>query len=220
MVSVLIADDQALVRGGFRAILAAQADIEVVGEAGSGAEAVDAVRASPDVAVIDVRMPGTDGIEATRRIVASASTCRCLMVTTFDLDEHVYDAFRAGASGFLLKNVSPEDLVTAVWAVHAGDALLAPAITRRLIERFVTAPAPGADPRLSSLTERERDVLHHVAQGCSNSEIASTLYLSPGTVKTHVSGILTKLDLRDRVHAVVFAYESGLIRPGSEPTGC
>lgn len=218
MVSVLIADDQALVRGGFRAILAAQADIEVVGEAGSGAEAVDAVRAlRPDVAVIDVRMPGTDGIEATRRIVSSGSTCRVLMVTTFDLDEHVYDAFRAGASGFLLKNVSPEDLVTAVRAVHAGDALLAPAITRRLIERFVTAPAPGADPRLSSLTERERDVLRHVAQGCSNSEIATALYLSPGTVKTHVSRILTKLDLRDRVHAVVFAYESGLIRPGSEP---
>lgn len=218
MVSVLIADDQALVRGGFRAILAAQADIEVVGEAGSGAEAVDAVRAlRPDVAVIDVRMPGTDGIEATRWIVSSGSTCRVLMVTTFDLDEHVYDAFRAGASGFLLKNVSPEDLVTAVRAVHAGDALLAPAITRRLIERFVTAPAPGADPRLSSLTERERDVLRHVAQGCSNSEIATALYLSPGTVKTHVSRILTKLDLRDRVHAVVFAYESGLIRPGSEP---
>ena len=215
MIRVVIADDQALVRGGFRAILAAHPDVDVVGEAGTGGEAVDTVTATqPDVALIDVRMPEMDGIEATRRITASGP-CRVLMLTTFDLDEHVYDAFRAGATGFLLKTVSPEDLVAAVRAVAEGDALLAPTITRRLIERFVTAPAPAEDRRLDALTDRERDVLRLVAQGLSNAEIAAALFVSHGTVKTHVGRILTKLGLRDRVQAVVVAYETGLAQPGA-----
>lgn len=218
MVRVLIVDDQALVRGGFRAILAAEPDIDVVGEAGSGAEAVERERQlRPDVALVDVRMPGTDGIEATRQITASGSDCRVLMVTTFDLDEYVYAALRAGACGFLLKNVAPEELVAAVRAVHSGDALLSPQITRRLIERFVTAPTPVADARLASLTERERQVLQFVAQGMSNAEIAAALFVSHGTVKTHVGRVLAKLGLRDRVQAVVLAYESGLIRAGTAP---
>jgi DNA-binding NarL/FixJ family response regulator len=214
MIRVVVADDQALVRGGFRAILTAQGDIQVIGEAGNGREAVDLVtRESPDVALVDVRMPEMDGIEAAQRIT-SASDCRVLMLTTFDVDEHVYDAFRAGATGFLLKTVSPEELVAAVRSAHAGDALLAPAITRRLIERFVKEPRPAADQRLDSLTARERDVLKLVAQGLSNAEIADTLFVSQGTVKTHVGRILTKFGLRDRVQAVVLAYETGLIRPG------
>ena len=217
MIRVVVVDDQALVRGGFRAILAAQPDIEVVGEAGTGAEALDVIAVNnPDVALVDVRMPEMDGIKATRRIVA-ASACRVLMLTTFDLDEHVYDAFRAGATGFLLKTVSPEDLVAAVRAAHAGDALLAPAITRRLVERFVAAPNPANDDRLHTLTERERDVLRLIAQGKSNNEIAGELFVSHGTVKTHVGRILTKLGLRDRVQAVVLAYETGLVRPGAAP---
>ncbi len=216
VIRVVIADDQALVRGGFRAILAAHPDIEVVGEAGNGSEAVAAVATTrPDVALVDVRMPMTDGIEACRRIVAMDSTCRVLMLTTFDVDEHVYDAFRAGATGFLLKTVSPEDLAAAVRAVHSGDSLLAPAITRRLIERFTSAPAPTADHRLDSLTDREREVLHLVARGLSNTEIARDLFVSEGTVKTHVSRVLTKLELRDRVQAVVLAYETGLVQPGA-----
>jgi DNA-binding NarL/FixJ family response regulator len=214
MIRVVVADDQALVRGGFRAILTAQGDIQVIGEAGNGREAVNLVSsASPDVALVDVRMPEMDGIEATRRITG-VSACRVLMLTTFDVDEHVYDAFRAGATGFLLKTVSPEDLVTAVRSAHAGDALLAPAITRRLIERFVKEPKPAGDQRLDSLTGRELDVLKLVAQGLSNAEIADALFVSQGTVKTHVGRILTKLGLRDRVQAVVLAYETGLIRPG------
>jgi DNA-binding NarL/FixJ family response regulator len=218
VVRVLIVDDQALVRGGFRAILAAQPDLDVVGEAGSGAQAVDCVRAlQPDVALVDVRMPGVDGIEATRRITASGASCRVLMLTTFDLDEYVYDAFRAGASGFLLKNVAPEDLVAAVRAVHSGDALLAPDITRRLIERFVTGPKPAEDPRLATLSDREREVFRLVAHGLSNSEIAAALLVSHGTVKTHIGRMLAKLGLRDRVQAVVLAYESGLVRPGAVP---
>jgi DNA-binding NarL/FixJ family response regulator len=218
VIRVVVADDQALVRGGFRAILAAHPDIEVVGEAGTGTEAVAAVAAhSPDVALVDIRMPEMDGIEATRRITASGSACRVLMLTTFDLDEHVYDAFRAGATGFLLKTVSPEDLVAAVRAGAEGDALLAPAITRRLIERFVTSPAPTEDRRLDALTDRERDVLALIAQGLSNSEIGGRLFVSHGTVKTHVGRILTKLGLRDRVQAVVVAYETGLVRAGQSP---
>lgn len=215
MVRVLIVDDQALVRGGFHAILAAHPDLSVVGEAGSGAEAVECVRTlQPDVALVDVRMPGVDGIEATRRITTSGSACRVLMLTTFDLDEYVYDAFRAGASGFLLKNVAPEDLVAAVRTVHSGDALLAPELTRRLIERFVTAPSPTQDVRLATLSHREREVLRLVARGLSNTEIAGALFISHGTVKTHVGRVLAKLDLRDRVQAVVLAYESGLTRAG------
>jgi len=216
VIRVVIADDQALVRGGFRAILAAHPDIEVVGEAGSGAEAVDLVAvASPDVALVDVRMPGMDGIEATRRITASGSACRVLMLTTFDVDEHVYDAFRAGATGFLLKTVSPEDLVAAVRAVAGGDALLAPSITRRLIERFVSTPGPTDDHRLDQLTDRELDVLRLVAQGLSNAEIAAELFVSHGTVKTHVARVLMKLGLRDRVQAVIFAYETGVVALGA-----
>jgi DNA-binding NarL/FixJ family response regulator len=219
VIRVLIADDQALVRGGFRAILAGHPDIDVVAEAGTGVEAVAQVAATvPDVALVDVRMPEMDGIEATRRITAAGSGCHVLMLTTFDVDEHVYDAFRAGAAGFLLKTVSPEDLVTAVRAVHDGDALLAPTITRRLIERFVTAPKPTDDDRLDTLTDREREVLRLVAQGLSNTEIAAELFVSHGTVKTHVGRILTKLGLRDRVQAVVLAYETGLIRAGQTPS--
>jgi DNA-binding NarL/FixJ family response regulator len=220
VIRVIVVDDQALVRGGFRAILSATPDLEVVGEGGTGADAVQLVRElHPDVALVDVRMPEMDGIEATRRITTSASGCRVLILTTFDGDEHVYDAFRAGASGFLLKTVAPENLVSAVRAVHAGDALLAAPITRRLIERFVTAPTPTAETRLAVLTDRERDVLRLVAQGRSNAEIAGQLYLSQGTVKTHVGRILAKLDLRDRVQAVVLAYETGLARPGESVSG-
>lgn len=215
MIRVVVVDDQALVRGGFRAILSAGPDIEVVGEGGTGADAVALVHdLHPDVALIDVRMPGMDGIEATRHITKSTDGCRVLILTTFDVDEHVYDAFRAGASGFLLKTVSPEDLVAAVRAVYAGEALLAPTITRRLIERFVSSPSPTADQRLQSLTDREIEVLHLIAQGRSNSEIGAELYLSHGTVKTHVSRILAKLETRDRVQAVVLAYETGLVQPG------
>jgi DNA-binding NarL/FixJ family response regulator len=218
MTRVLIADDQALVRGGFRAILAAQPDLEVVAEAGNGREAVaEVARTEPDVALVDVRMPEMDGIEATRRITAATPVCRVLMLTTFDVDEHVYDAFRAGATGFLLKTVAPEDLVHAVRAAHAGDALLAPAITRRLIERFVVAPKPDGHVQLEQLTPRERDVLQLLAQGLSNAEIGAALFVSQGTVKTHVGRILAKLGLRDRVQAVVLAYESGLVRPGDAP---
>lgn len=214
MIRVVIADDQALVRGGFHAILSAHPDIDVVGEAGTGTEAIAQVDAAkPDVALVDIRMPEMDGIDATRQITATTQT-RVLILTTFDLDEHVYDAFRAGATGFLLKTVSPEDLATAVRAAHHGDALLAPAITRRLIERFVNSPTTTADHRLDALTDRETDVLRLVAQGLSNTEIAANLYVSQGTVKTHLGRIFTKLDLRDRVQAVVFAYETGLVRPG------
>ncbi len=217
-IRLVVADDQALVRGGFRAILAAHPDIEVVGEAGTGAEAVDAVASTrPDVALVDVRMPVMDGIEACRRITGTVPGCRVLMLTTFDLDQHVYDAFRAGATGFLLKTVSPEDLVAAVRSVHAGDALLAPAITRRLVERFVRTPQPGHEGRLDALTDREREVLRLMGAGRSNAEIAGELFVSHGTVKTHVGRILTKLGLRDRVQAVVLAYETGLIRPGEAP---
>jgi DNA-binding NarL/FixJ family response regulator len=219
MIGVLVADDQALVRGGFRAILNADPAIDVVAEAGDGAEAVAAVAArDPDVALVDVRMPGMDGIEATRRIVASGSRCRVLILTTFDLDEHVYDAFHAGATGFLLKTVSPEALTAAVHAAYAGESLLAPAITRRLIERFTCSTPPREDSRLALLTERESEVLRLIARGLSNAEIAATLFVSNGTVKTHVGRILAKLGLRDRVQAVVLAYEAGLVTTGDPAT--
>ena len=219
MIRVLLADDQALVRGGFRAILEAQTDIEVVGEAGDGAEAVtQAIKLRPDVVLLDIRMPKMDGIEATRRLLeATDGACRVLMLTTFDLDEYVYGAMKEGASGFLLKTVPPRQLVSAVRDVAAGEALLAPEITRRLIEEFVRQPRPGNKqaPALNTLTPRELDVLLLIARGMSNAEIAKELIVSEATAKSHVGRILAKLGARDRVQAVVLAYESGLVRPGS-----
>jgi DNA-binding NarL/FixJ family response regulator len=212
---VALADDQALVRGGFRLILE-HAGIEVCGEAGDGAAAVELVAAvRPDVVLMDVRMPRLDGVEAARRILAAPQQrTRVLMLTTFDLDEYVFAALRAGASGFLLKDVDPPELVRAVQQVAAGDALLAPTITRRLIESYTSRPTAVADPRLGSLTDRERDVLRGIATGASNAEIGEQLFVSPATVKTHVARLLGKLDLRDRVQAVVFAYETGVVQPG------
>jgi DNA-binding NarL/FixJ family response regulator len=214
-VRVLIADDQALVRGGFRMILDAKEDIEVVGEAADGDEAVAlAAEQEPDVVLMDVRMPGTDGIEATGRIVGSGSSARIIILTTHDLDEYVFAALRAGASGFLLKDVRPPDLVEAIGVVARGDALLAASVTRRLLDRFAAVlPEDDAKPDLGELTDREREVLRLVALALSNSEIASRLVLTEATVKTHVSSVLRKLDLRDRVQAVVFAYDVGLVRP-------
>ncbi|WP_433789143.1 response regulator [Actinoplanes sp. CA-252034] len=212
---VVIADDQALVRAGFRMILSADR-LDVVAEAVNGLEAVDAVRRTrPDVVLMDVRMPDLDGIEATRRIVAdSDGDPRVLMLTTFDLDHYVYAALTAGASGFLLKDVTPEHLVAAVRMVRAGDALLAPAITRRLVERFARRdPAPVPHRDLDTLTPREREVLRLLAEGLSNAELAAHLHLSEATVKTHVARILAKLNLRDRVQAVVLAYRTGLVSP-------
>jgi DNA-binding NarL/FixJ family response regulator len=215
---LVIADDQALVRAGFRMILDSQTDIEVVAEACDGEEAVAAWRRlRPDVILMDVRMPRLDGLEAARRILQDGGDgCRVLMLTTFDLDEYVYSALQAGASGFLLKDVSPEQLIAAVRQVTAGDALLAPSITRRLVERFARPepPIPLPDSPLSSLTPREGEILRLVARGLSNAEIAETVFLSEATVKTHVSRILQKMGLRDRVQAVVYAYEMGVVRPG------
>jgi DNA-binding NarL/FixJ family response regulator len=219
-IRVLLADDQALVRGGFRAILGAEPDIEVVAEASDGAEALElAARHRVDVALMDIRMPRLDGIEATRRLLAEARSppTRVLVLTTFDLDDYVYEALRAGASGFLLKEVLPEQLAPAVRIVAAGEALLAPSITRRLIERFAQGPVPGRQPgtSLEELTPRELEVLRLLARGMSNAEIAQQLIVGEATVKTHVAHVLAKLNLRDRIHAVVFAYESGLVQPGS-----
>ena len=216
-IRVLIADDQALVRDGFGMILDAQEDIEVVGEAEDGGRAVDLARElRPDVVLMDIRMPGVDGIEATRRLVAGGDAPRVLMLTTFDGDEYVYEAMKAGASGFLLKDVRRDELVGAVRVVAAGDAMLAPALTRRLIEYFVRRPRPGAAPGgpIADLTEREREVLRLMARGLSNAEIAAELVVSEATVKTHVARILAKLGLRDRIQAVVLAYESGFVQPG------
>jgi DNA-binding NarL/FixJ family response regulator len=217
-VRVLIADDQALVRGGFRMILEAKDDMEVVGEAGDGAEAVALVdELRPDVVLMDVRMPGVDGIEATRRIAASGSSARIVILTTYDVDEYVFAALRAGASGFLLKDVRPPELTEAIRIVARGDALLAPGVTRRLLDRFAgVLPDGAARPRdLDELTDREVEVLRFVALALSNAEIASRLVLTEATVKTHVSSVLRKLGLRDRVQAVVFAYDVGLVRPRS-----
>ncbi|GAA2044242.1 response regulator transcription factor [Agromyces tropicus] len=216
-VRVLVVDDQALVRTGFRMILEVEPDLEVVGEVADGDAAVDAVRdLSPDVVLMDVRMPRTDGIEATRRIVAEHGTAvRIVMLTTFDLDEYVYDALQAGASGFLLKDVQAELLVAGVRAVHGGESLLAPSVTRRMIETFVTRPRPSAASApshlVASLTDRERDVLALVSQGRTNGEIAHDLFISETTVKTHIGRLLAKLGARDRVHAVIIAYEAGLV---------
>jgi DNA-binding NarL/FixJ family response regulator len=214
-IRVLVADDQELVRTGFRMILNAASDIEVVGEAGNGLEAIGLARSlTPEVVLMDVRMPELDGIAATREIVshAGASAPRILMLTTFDLDEYVYDALRAGASGFLLKDLPAAQLVAGVRTVADGDALLAPAITRRLIEEFTEPPAEPP-PGLDELTPRELEVLRHVAKGLSNSEIASELIIGEATVKTHVARMLMKLNLRDRVQAAVLAYECGIVTP-------
>lgn len=218
MIRVVVADDQELVRGGFRAILETEDDIEVVAESANGLDALEQVRElAPDVVLMDVRMPKLDGIEATRRLQQVALAPRVLMLTTFDLDEYVYAALKAGASGFLLKDVPRDELVAGVRTVNRGEALLAPAITRRLIEGFVRKPPPNValPPELAALSERELEVLKLVARGLSNGEIAETLFLSPATVKTHVAHILQKLSLRDRVQAVVLAYECGLMQPGA-----
>jgi DNA-binding NarL/FixJ family response regulator len=218
MIRVLIADDQALVRGGFRMILEAQRDIEVVGEAADGLQALARARElRPDVVLMDIRMPELDGLQATRRLLQDNGSIRVLILTTFDLDEYVYEAMKAGASGFLVKDVRPEQLADAVRVVAIGDTLLAPTITRRLIEQFVRRPPPtiGAPADLSELSERELEVLTHIAQGLSNGEIAQALFVTEATIKTHVTHILTKLMLRDRVQAVVRAYESGLVQAGA-----
>jgi DNA-binding NarL/FixJ family response regulator len=218
---VLIVDDQALVRAGFRMILEAEEDMDVVGEAADGRQAVaETRRLRPDVVLMDVRMPDVDGIEATRRLLgAGGADAKVVMLTTFDMDEYVYDALRAGASGFLLKDVPPEQLVAGIRAVASGDALLAPSVTRRVIEEFVRRPPDSvrtAPPELAELTARELEVLELIARGRSNAEIAKELFVSETTVKTHVAHVLMKLKLRDRVQAVVFAYESGLVLPGDD----
>ncbi|GHF57435.1 DNA-binding NarL/FixJ family response regulator [Amycolatopsis bartoniae] len=214
MIRVVVVDDQELMRAGFRMVLGAQDGIELSGEAGNGAEAIRlAEELRPDVVLMDVRMPVLDGVEATKRIVA-AGTSRVLVMTTFDLDEYVYAALRGGASGFLLKDTPPADLVSALYAVASGDAVVSPSVTRRLLDRFVSAGAPRDEAVLDPLTDREREVLVLIGRGLSNVEIAGTLFLSEATVKTHVGRILAKLGLRDRVQAVVLAYETGLVRPG------
>jgi DNA-binding NarL/FixJ family response regulator len=221
-IRVLIVDDQPLLRTGFRMILEAESDITVVGEAGDGQAAIQQVtRLSPDVVLMDIRMPVLDGVEATRRLVGSGaeSPTRVLVLTTFDLDEYIIDALRHGASGFLLKDVPPDELVTAIRVIAAGGALLAPSVTRRLLDSFahrLPAPDEGAERAIAELTEREREVLRLMARGLSNAEIASALFVSETTVKTHVSRVLMKLELRDRVQAVVLAYELGLVRPGDQ----
>ncbi len=217
-VSVLIADDQALVRAGFRMILEVEDDISVTGEAADGREAIaETRRLHPDVVLMDVRMPVLDGIQATRSIRDESQGTKVLMLTTFDMDQYVYQAFQAGANGFLLKDVPPEQLADGIRAVAAGDALLSPSVTRRLIEQYVRRPPDGVGPEpqeLDRLTVREREVLLLMARGQSNAEITNALTISETTVKTHVARILMKLQLRDRVQAVVYAYESGLLRPG------
>jgi DNA-binding NarL/FixJ family response regulator len=232
VISVLLVDDYALIRMGFRLVLDAEDDIEVVGEAADGTAAVSMCSAlRPDVVLMDVRMPGHDGIEATRDIVAAGLPCRVLILTTFDLDDYVYAGLRAGASGFLLKDTQPADLVAAIRTIAAGDAVLAPAATSRLVRQFAATTPPGGYPGAhppaqpgdggaqirKTLTDREQDVFSRIAAGMSNGEIAASLFLSEGTVKIHVGRILAKLGLRDRVQAVVLAYESRLITPGSPP---
>jgi len=214
---ILIADDEALVRGGMAAMLSAERDFEIVGEAVDGADAVEqAMLRRPDVIVMDIRMPNVDGIEATRRLSARRSPARVLIVTTFDLDEYLLEALRAGASGFVLKDTPPGKLAEAVRLIAAGEALVGPSVTRRLIAHYVRQPTPDAPTaaRLSELTERELDTLRLVARGLSNAQIAQRQFIAEATVKTHVSHILAKLNLRDRVQAVVLAYETGIVKPG------
>jgi len=217
-IRVLVVDDQALVRAGFRMILEAQPDIEVVGDAENGLKAIEAARSlRPDVVLMDIRMPGLDGIEATKRLTAMGLNAHVVILTTYDLDEYVFDALAAGATGFLLKHVPPEELVHGVRIAAGGESLLAPSVTRRLIEQFARQRAPVQAPpkALDSLTDRERDVLKLLARGLSNPEIANELHVGEATVKTHVAHVLDKLDLRDRVQAVILAYEVGLIKPGA-----
>jgi DNA-binding NarL/FixJ family response regulator len=215
VISVLIADDQDLVREGLRMLLEAEPDLRVAGEVGDGSQALAAARrVDPDVVLMDVRMPVVDGIEATAQLVRGGCRARILMLTTFDLDEYVYRAMKAGASGFLLKDASGGQLAEAVRTVHKGDALLAPAVTKRLIEDFCRGPAPGANGSDLGLSERELEVCRLVARGLSNREIAAQLYVSEATVKTHVGHVLSRLGLRDRVQVTVFAYEHGIVRPG------
>ncbi|MFD0144024.1 MULTISPECIES: response regulator [unclassified Streptomyces] len=220
MTTVLIADDQAMQRFGFRMLLESQDDMTVVGEAPNGTEAIRLVdRHRPDVVLMDIRMPGLDGIEATRRIVAAGARTRVLIVTTFDLDEYAYEGLRAGASGFLVKDAQPEELLSGIRAVASGDAVVAPSLTRRLLDAYIhhLPPTPGpprADPRLAALTDREREILTVIAQGWTNTEIAERLHLAESTVKTHVSRILAKTGARDRVQAVILAYDTHLVTPG------
>ncbi|MGC2940258.1 MULTISPECIES: response regulator transcription factor [unclassified Brevibacterium] len=216
MIRIVIADDQAMVRAGFAALLNAHADIEVVGQAEDGAQSVDLVAdLAPDIVLMDVRMPLMDGIEATRTIVAANAATRIIMLTTFDIDDYVFDAIRAGASGFLLKDAPPAELAEAVRIVAGGEALLAPSVTKRVIEHFATGGKTANRTALPELTDREREILIQVARGASNTEIASSLHIAVQTVKTHVSRILYKLDARDRAQAVIAAYESGLVIPNS-----
>ena len=211
-IRVLVADDQSMVRAGFRMLLSGEGDIEVVAEASTGLEAVEkAGRFQPTVVLMDIRMPELDGLEATRRILAADPAARVLILTTFDLDEYIYEALRAGASGFVLKDDPPEQLIAAIRTVAAGDALLSPSVTRRVIGRFTRIPHPTPPAELDRLTGRERDILRLIAEGLSNAEIGERLYIGETTVKTHVTHVLQKLNLRDRVQAVVFAYRSGLV---------
>ena len=216
-IRVVIVDDQALVRAGFKMILQAQPDIHVIGEAGDGGQALAMVRAlRPDVVLMDIRMPGLDGIEATRKINGEGLPAKVVILTTYDLDEYVFDALAAGATGFLLKHVPPEELVQGIRVAAAGDALLAPTVTRRLIEEFTKRQPsrPLQSKELDALTDRERDVLRYLARGLSNAEIAGQLHVGEATVKTHVAHLLDKLDLRDRIQAVIYAYEAGIVKPG------
>ena len=219
-IRVLIADDQELVRTGFRVILNAEPDLDVVGEARDGREVIEAARRlRPEVVLMDIRMPNLDGIAATRRITAGDDSPRVLILTTFDLDEYVYDALRAGASGFLLKDAAADDLLQAIRVIAAGEALLAPSITRRLIEDYTRRPAPRRQPdAMASLTTRELEVMRLLARGMPNTDIARELYLGDATVKTHIARIFTKLNLHDRAQAVVLAYETGLVQPGDRET--
>ena len=218
MIRVLVADDQSMVRAGFRMLLGGEEDIEVVAEASNGLEAVDkAARYDPTVVLMDIRMPELDGLEAARRILAADRDARILTLTTFDLDEYVYEALRAGASGFVLKDEPPEQLLAAIRTVAAGDALLSPAVTKRVIAQFTRIPRPTPPAELDDLSEREREVFRLIARGLSNGEIAQELFISETTVKTHVTHILAKLGLRDRVQAVVLAYQAGLFEPDAPP---